>query len=358
MESASDVVAVACLKPVFKYCLAGGCALVLGSLFYGLIFSPLFTYAGSAGWLLVCMLAGAFIGYFTAEMLMKKTFRVFGHAWKGYVILSFFLAALVLCAETDVMGYERRLPDASQVESVYLEVPGADVRLAEQENIQDVLRLHQTLINSKKTIENSLWNPVEHNVQEVLRCTIEYTLKDGTLLCRSYQVPYFDGDIQRPESPVSQADVLLNSREARALRKQLELPVNTDNVDYAGIYWYDKAMESYRSMEMSREEAVEFYNSCILPDLEEGSLGRVWLVYDEDYYENVYDAQISIDLSHLRWDNRGEPEYTYDYFYTVPTRQSWRTNAWLKAKGINLTLEGELKYLDSDTSDTVWEYAY
>ncbi|MDO4749964.1 MAG: hypothetical protein Q4A39_03890, partial [Eubacteriales bacterium] len=69
MESAGDVVAVRPLRPVFKYCLAAGCALVLCVLLLEILF---YQSLGTDLLLriILLLLLGAFIGYFTAQMLL------------------------------------------------------------------------------------------------------------------------------------------------------------------------------------------------------------------------------------------------------------------------------------------------
>ena len=61
------------------------------------------------------MVAGwAVVGYFVAEMLLKKSFRVF-KAWKGAAAMTAVLLVLCLACLLDLFGVEGRVPDPSRV---------------------------------------------------------------------------------------------------------------------------------------------------------------------------------------------------------------------------------------------------
>jgi hypothetical protein len=94
----------------------------------------------------------------------------------------------------------------------------------------------------------------------------------------------------------------------------------------------------YQNLELTAEEANELYYTCILPDINDGTLGRIWIINDEDYLNTVYACSVSIECN--KRDSEGE--YTYQNFYTVPTVDSARTNAWLEEHGVTLYTEGEL----------------
>ena len=95
-------------------------------------------------------------------------------------------------------------------------------------------------------------------------------------------------------------------------------------------------------------ELAELYQTCILPDLADGTLGRVWIITDEEYETTVYDAAIRIHAMQTAADRGFGPadDYSgdrYDYFFTVPSVDSARTNAWLENHGFVLHTEAELE---------------
>ena len=117
LESAGDVVAVSWMKPVFKYgvALCAGLALGLGTM--------VILYGGEIG-LMIAIVVWGVVGYFAAEMLLQKSFKVFGK-WKGAVAVTAVFIALFLVVGLDLTGYEKRVPNPAGVESVT--VSGLDV---------------------------------------------------------------------------------------------------------------------------------------------------------------------------------------------------------------------------------------
>ncbi|HHW61512.1 MAG TPA: ABC transporter permease [Syntrophomonadaceae bacterium] len=113
MESAGDVVAIKKLYPVFKYGVTFCSSLALGALLISMF------YVSSQNLLAMItffLLAGA-IGYFVAEMLLKKSFRVLG-SYKGFVVYACLAALLCVSVYNDWYGYATRMPDEEKVIAV------------------------------------------------------------------------------------------------------------------------------------------------------------------------------------------------------------------------------------------------
>ncbi len=331
MESAGDVVAIRPLKPVFKYCLSTGCALVLGLLIYTIVFSYSEFY-GLKGmlYMLLFMLFGAFIGYFAAEMLLQKTFRVFKRAnWLRFGVTGLILAALMLCGEFDLYGIEKKLPDPAGVQGVSVSVDGESVLLEAPENIAAVIGAHGSMISNKAI--NEAWKP--DGIHSSSYVNLLYTYHDGKTLERSYTI-----DTQGSDD-ITILNEILNSKEAINYRKSLSLPVTIDTISDAFIEYFDLAQMQYRTIELSPRAAVELYQDCIVPDIEAGALGKVWLVADEDYYSTVYDCTFRLSLD----ERQADRTYTSDYFYTTLTVKATQTRAWLEAnvEGLELATMGE-----------------
>ena len=85
MESATDTVAIPVLKPVFKYCMAYGCGVLLATFAHNAFF--MIPVLGLPAALLTALfvLAGSLLGYFAAEMLIRKTVKVFRGTWRGWL---------------------------------------------------------------------------------------------------------------------------------------------------------------------------------------------------------------------------------------------------------------------------------
>ena len=106
-----------------------------------------------------------------------------------------------------------------------------------------------------------------------------------------------------------------------------------ETVDYSKVFFHF-------GYSFSGKELAELYIECILPDMADGTLGRIWLVADEDYRSTAYAARININAREKDTEDYG---YCYDYFYTIPTVNSARTNAWLAEHGVEMYLQGELR---------------
>jgi len=247
--------------------------------------------------MLLFMLFGAFIGYFAAEMLLQKTFRVFKRAsWLRFAATGLILSALMLCGEFDLYGIEKKLPDAASVQGVSVSVDGESVLLEAPENIAAVIGVHGDIISNKAV--NEAWQP--DGIHSSNYVNLLYTYHNGKTLERYYTIdPQGSNDIYTLND-------ILNSKEAIDYRKKLGLPVSIDTISDAFIEYYDEA----------------------------GALGKVWLAPDEDYETNVYDCTIRLSLEERQADN----SYNGDYFYTTLTVQATRTRAWLAANAEDLEL--------------------
>ncbi len=350
METAGDVVAVKPLKPIFKYCLTLGCALVFGAILFSITISNGSRVGSVSNMLimLVYMLIGAFIGYFAAEMLMQKTLRVFaGKNWIGLLITAAVITGLMFCGEYDVFGYEKRLPNASEVQGVSISVMGEEALLELPENIEAAISLQNDIVTNKAKNEELLQSPdYDYNTYNV---NFVYTMKNGKLIERYYNLCYEqNGDIAKLNS-------LMNFKEAIDNRKAIDVEVNAENVSDAYIDYFDKNAMTHTSLQLSSEDAYELYSACIVPDIDDENLGKIWLNSDStDYLNTVYSCRINMNFSQRISDGK----YKSDYFYTTATVNSQRTNQWLKEHGIELLTEGEVRKLYEHAELTEDERAY
>lgn len=340
MEACGDIVAINVLKPVFKYCFTFGGALVLGILLYDqLSYNMMRTYGGV--WLiLLCMLLGGVVCYFAAEMLIKKSFHVFSaKAFIGLAASVVIITALTLAGEYDLFGYERHIPDIENIEAVTIYCEGSPVTFKEPENIEKVTALHERLAADKRENEAFLKSNGTYNDGVSLTyIDLRYWLPNDKSLWREYE-------IISPIEDIKLMEELLNTREAILSRKETSIEITPESISYAHIEFLDPNGETadpyggdkvypYTTIELTREEAYELYSECLLPDFNDCTLGRIWLITDDSYYNTIYDATIRIEV-------RGDvnkDQVTYDYMYTVPTADSLRTKQWLEEHDIPLTL--------------------
>ena len=344
LESAGEVVAVGVLRPVFRYILAAGGALVLACfLSWGLNLRLDRMGALGAAVFSALMLLGGFIGWSAAEMLMRKSFRVFkmGRAWLGLGVLWALLTCLLFVVELDATGFERRVPAADEVRSVGVSTytSGGQMVLREPENVELALELHQRLVDEKELYESARKDGLTlPDTWETVK--ISYTLTDGSRLLRSYVV----SEAVCAED-MELLETIANIPEGLLSRKLPDAVPSAQNIAYACVSWAvpDGDDVSIKSFELTPEEAAELYHDCILPDMREAKIGLIWFMGGE--VSEAYDCCISMELIK---DARYEGTFSAG-FYTYATVFSERTNAWLEARGVELYTPEELgnEYLRS-----------
>jgi len=114
METATDVVSIKVVKPIFKYSATFCSSALLGSIMVN-IFDLQYNLAG----FIITYLIGGLIGYFVCEMLLRKSFRVF-NAYKGFVVYTVILTLAFFAINMDIFGYTNYVPQDSDVEIVML----------------------------------------------------------------------------------------------------------------------------------------------------------------------------------------------------------------------------------------------
>lgn len=287
MESAGDVIAVPCLRPVFKYGVAA-CSALCGGLLLFVIFASVFSCRSAAPFIMIpCMIICAFIGYFGSEMLLKKSFHVFRGGWTGFIVISCLCAVFTFCCDIDVLGIGRIVPDPDKVESIELYDAG---RICNKDVIAKFAELQQNIVDDRdRYIGNS------DAYEAVL---FRYTMKDGSIFSREYSITnddnckaYFD---------------IIASPEVQLERFTPSVPVDIDHCTggyfYSTIYSYDEAgVETSQDLRfsLSPEQAVDFYKNALIPDIKSGNkvIGR------DDY---AYYATIEIYLTDMISDSGDE----------------------------------------------------
>ena len=285
METASDTVAISILKPVFRYCMAFGCALVLAAAVYEMFLEGMLYGKATAIAIALLMLLGAFIGWFAAGMLIKKSVRVFGNGWKGFFIVAAVCLVFVICAETDITGYEKRLPERSEITTVHTTMY-TWTEMKEPENIDEALALQKDIIANEA-----------HNEAAEQRAyfNLHYVLKDGREFTRQYPIARESGDCSDPASDICRIHALENSVEAVLRRNSPSLPLVPENVYHACVYNRDLENRENRHPEiawelgLTAEEAVALYEECIVPDILAGRLADSWIeeIEGEDAWSGV-----------------------------------------------------------------------
>ena len=216
LESAGDVVSVKCMRPVFKYGVALCAGLALG------IATAAVVYMREAG-LIAAILAWGVIGYFAAQMLLDKSFRVF-KKWKGAAAVAAVFAALFVVAGFDLTGYETRVPDPEAVRTVAVDGLNAiymhddadsiHITVDDPGRIELITALHRAAVGQRDEDSVQATNREEGAPAVTsVRLELRYTMKDGSTMGREYYVRLDAGELDQEGSAAWCAERLLQDRE-------------------------------------------------------------------------------------------------------------------------------------------------
>ena len=291
------VVAVRWVRPVFKYgvavCFAAALGLFLYVIFYGLI-------PQSAWSLLLFMLLSGALGYFIAEMLLRKSFRVFRGSWRGCLVLLACLTAAVCAMDFDLIGFERRVPDPLQVESVIIQdvisYPFDDINfhssweITDPEQIALVTRLHQAVVDNRLTESDYHYDSWHSDGLEIQTAgtsgiQITYRFKGEGVMRRSYSLSITEAGLADPDSPAALLNSLINSPGLAEQGYLGNLPEGcrlTDAV-ITSVYFPEDGAYTELSLDPGR---LEDLLAAVRSDLAAGRLGVRYLLENEARLEN------------------------------------------------------------------------
>ncbi|MBQ7523232.1 MAG: hypothetical protein IJT07_01780 [Oscillospiraceae bacterium] len=315
METAGDWVAVRPLKTVFRWCMAFGCSIILTLIVYAFVnfqngrlfgLSPYFT-------VLIPALIGGFVGWFGAEMLMQKSFRVFDQNSKRFLVYACILIAALTAVRFDVFGYSTRIPNADDVKSVHIACYAESADFDSREEIVQALAVHNLIIQGRD--ENV---PVENAY--ACYVSLDYELQNGHHLMRTYDLYV----TEKNDSMFDLLESLMNSETALLQRRNvsdlLAMQIYSCEI-YPDEPWSDETM-----IQLSGKEATELFQTCILPDILDGKMEALTIPYG---YEA--DDLISADLIFTIRDPDGNH---YGSYYFQPTKDALRTCTWLAEHGV------------------------
>ena len=332
METAGDVIAVSQAKPLFSY----GVAFFFGS---GMAFMTMgiFGFVNDVVFYITLILWGI-LGYFVAEMLLHKSFRVLKKGCKGAAAFTLVMLVLFVGIRLDFAGFERRIPDPVKIEYVWVSGIStatndtAGYRHGEfktAEEIEVITQIHQAILNHRD--DGSGYD----NGQYII---INYTLKDGSFMTRSYTVPYNQETLSDASHPSYQMLRLINRPDY--LRNKF-FPASIQMSDFIrGTFnaqnWdkRDYMDEEYGEVVFTAEETQQLY-LAVSEDFAAGRIGKqgfhIWqpnnTVYKVFPAENDYVYAVSnqsryssptLNLVHYGFYEEWEycsTEYSYDGRY-------------------------------------------
>ena len=302
-EMTGNTVAIGWLRPVFKYGVALCSAFSLGQLLSYFVFELTdSTYtAGALIGTIACMIFAGLIGYYAAEMLLKKSFRVFKTSWKGALATSAVLILIGLSFPLDLTGYQTRVPEQSDIVSATVNLYGGNVSgsfdLSGQESIALLRDAHCAVITDKarQTEYNRRYVPFDGDT-----CTlrITYELADGTELFRTYDLSIDEALLSDPSSPESTLTKLANCTEiTRARVLGGWVPDNLEELRITGgylncSYYSDGKYSHSQEAELNAAQANSAF-TALMQDCAAGSIESADLFTAD---ENDCEYYLSLEL--------------------------------------------------------------
>ena len=288
-ELTGSTVAFPWATPVFKYGVAFCTAIVVGQMLYYFLFGQ---YQASGHYSLpgtiTCMLAAGLAGYYIAEMLIRKSFRVFHAGVKGAAIVAGILVLLGVTMTFDLTGYENRVPNESDVESISYSFGGkTQVATQDPDTIRYLLAAHRAIVDNKdeqlRLVNGPLPTDVDLNTERVyFSLEFIYYLNSGSQLTRNYMLYLSKDELPDPTSVTGRMNALYMCQESA---KRRILGYNYDDISDAS-----RILDSYCSYygesgtvdySLTAEQAQKVYDA-LLQDAEnaDGSSGNIFTVQE------------------------------------------------------------------------------
>lgn len=184
IETADDVITVKWLKPIFRWgasvCTSALVALLLSSMFYTKSF-----------WVILSIvIVTGLIVFFIAQMLLERSVHIFTkRKIQEGMIYTIIVCAFYVALDMDVAGLEKKVPSMDDIQAA--KISGQLEMLSDDdEEIAFIHDIHRQIVDSRKEFKRSAQN-YSRNSEYV---SIDYLLKDNSILKRVYEIPCSDDD--------------------------------------------------------------------------------------------------------------------------------------------------------------------
>lgn len=317
-EMTGSTVAFPWAVPVFKYGVAFCTAVSLGQFLYYFLFGQYRSSGNdSLPGTILCMAAAGLVGYFVAEMLIRKSFRVFRAGAKGAAIVALALVLLGVAMSFDLTGYEKRVPDESEIESVYYTFSGmTNVTTDDADTIRRLTAAHRAIVENRKELARiaEAWDAdtlptsqSDYDDMEPFSLRLTYYLKDGSQLSRSYWVYLRRGDLTVPSSATARVNALYTCRESvlcRVLGYGYEHLGDTPRFLDSYCYYYDDNSGG-KDYALTAAQAGQIY-AALMQDVQDSDNGGSDIFAVQEYQ---YDPpSFWLELYFESTNEKGRPE--------------------------------------------------
>ncbi len=270
LECAGDFISTPFLRPVFLLFYTLG----VGLLVY--LFTELWGLPG-----VLFLFVGVFLGFFTGLMLLGRNTRVFTKKnWLALAVFALVLVASLVLTRLDPLGITRYVPKETQIQSVTVGnfSPGytrGDPKIvaSDPEDLALITQLHRDAV-ANRTPDFDL--SIEYTW---VRITLQYTLKSGREVIRSYTIPSNTPEAAQFAKLMSRPEAVFSTEDG-ALHKV-----------FADIY------DAETFGQFIPPEQIPSLLDAILADCEAGTMAQLW----EMQYGNLKECYITFNTHSGRY---------------------------------------------------------
>ncbi len=257
IETAGDVITVGWLKPVFRWGTAV-CTSALGALFISAL-----SYQQSFPAILLGVAVIGILVFFTAQMLLERSVYVFSkRRVRECLVYTVVVCGCYLMLDTDILGIERKIPAADEVEAA--RIMGEISMLAcDADEIDWIRDIHSQILRSKKEFQSA----VADKNSDMSYVTIEYLLKNDSIIRREYIIP----ESKKAESVSEQ--IRAYGRRPDIALKQI-FGIHYPQIQVYGGTWENYTDDTNTQVRISQKDAEKLY-AAIVQDVESGELDEV-----------------------------------------------------------------------------------
>jgi ABC-2 type transport system permease protein len=302
METAEDVAAFKCLNPIYKYLVT-----FVASLGSFAIFSYMMGERPIVPIIVTAIVS--FVVYFAAEMILRKSFKVWNR-YKGYLVFAAaFCGMICIFAFTGFFGYETRVPDISKIDSVaiYEYYYQADAPWLDNEDVKAyTLAVHKEMVEKeniyiiKEHRENYNYNTAMH---------IRYKLKNGKTMVRRY-----------PINQVESYEILENLYKFDDYKRRVVELFDTDMGEIYNIGF------NHNNVLFNGSEKIKEFYSCLEEDI-------MSLDYSQMYGGNLWSMNVSIEYVPKSASEREEYERYINNMYLSINANYKKSIQWIRDNG-------------------------
>lgn len=302
IETAGDWISIAMVKPVFRWGVALCGGMLVSTLFAEVLKEARNTDEYPA--MVIGIVITGFIGFFGAEMLLMKNFRVFRKKrlleWAGFTVVAVVFITLF---EVDAFGVEHRLPEVDEIECAFVNMD-YPLQIGTEE-IPVLLELHRHVIESKEE-----YLAIARQESGYYYTTFRYYLKDGSVFERRYALPVSEDYIADTSAPSGQ--ILAWEKKSDHMKRNILGANYTENNYVSGsIDLYDQ--EQKNESHIFDSEELEQIVAAIEKDIEEGNFDNYYLSSAAEKDAVNYINSISLDCYNKN--NYDTWDYYYNYKY-------------------------------------------